>query len=408
MAERTLFRFVPPAGHSIGPHHVVKALFDSFLESGRGFTGMLRAYLGTEFCFPVSSGTAALYLILKTIAERTDRDEVIIPAYCCPSLVAAAAKAGLNVRLCDIERDGFGLDLRMLGQLLNDRTLCVVVVHLFGVPIDVGPIRSLSAQQGVIVVEDSAQAFGIETDDAKLGMKGDIGFYSFGRGKPLSMLGGAAIVTSRIDLAQYIERTLAELPRGGFMTSVSSFAKVATYSLFVHPHFYWIPNSLPFLELGKTRFISGFEVHSLCRYHAALGKILLSLNDSMNEARRTHSLFLIERMAEIADSSTFFIPHVDFPIPYLRLPVIFSSSDLRKRVGKELIRKGIGATPMYGTALPKITGVPEHLLGVQEYPNAEYIAVRLLTLPVSSLMTQKDLNAVIEVFEEAYTPRKYL
>lgn len=399
MAERQFFRFLPPAGDPIPFNDILRAALDSSLGDGGQFAAILRSYLATNHCYLVSSGTAALHLILRAISDETERNEVVIPAYCCPSLVASTVKAGLKVRLCDIRRNGFGFDLERLGELLNPRTLCVVVVHLFGIPHDMKPIMDMVTRAGAITVEDSAQAFGVSPDAAKLGTIGDIGFYSFGRGKPLTMLGGAAIVTNRTDCAEKIEKYLAELPKNPLFVNVSSLAKVTLYSLFVHPYLYWIPNSLPFLRLGETKFVSQFETRSMCRYQAALGKILVFLSDSLNQGRARNSRFLIERLTHCTDNPSFFIPGDDFPIPYLRLPVILVSPNLRERILSELVGKGIGATRMYGVALPRIAGVSPHLFEVAEYPNAEYIAARLLTLPVNSLVTQKDVETVIGVFE---------
>jgi dTDP-4-amino-4,6-dideoxygalactose transaminase len=400
MAGRPFFAFVPPAGHPIGLSHLFRAFLDSTSRDGAQFRDALREYLGVKHCFLVSSGTAALYLILKAVSEGSDRDEVIIPAYCCPSLVAAAAKVGLKVRLCDVCTSSLGLDLKYLQHLLNRRTLCVVAVHLFGIRDDIDSISELAAQQGVAVIEDSAQALWTPNDYGESVRKGDIGLHSFGRGKPLTLLGGGAIVTDRSDFGSRVEKCLTELSEATILGRAISVLQPALYSLFIHPSLYWFPNSIRSLRLGETYLVDDFGVRSISRYHASLGKLLISMNDPFNRDRLEKSRFLIERLTRGRADSVFSIPSLGTPVPYLRLPVVFASPELREAVLNRLISERIGATRMYGLPLSEIPGVAQHLSGEAEYPNARYIAPRLLTLPTNPLMTQRDLETIGEVFDE--------
>jgi len=398
MFRKPSFRLVPPAGHPIALGDVARALIRSFKQGEGELSDMVRSYIGMPYCFLASSGTAALYLILKTRADVMNRREVVIPAYCCPSLVAAAVRAGLKVRLCDIRKDSFDFDLGQLDTVVNEKTLCVLAVHLFGLPVDMEQIGTMASENGAAVVEDSAQAFGVEIDGLKLGTRGDVGFYSFGRGKPLSMLGGGAIVTRLEAIGEQIGHSVEKLHRNPSLTWIDSFMKVGLYSVFVHPHLYWIANSLPLLELGKTKYVGDFGVYPMCRYHVSLGETLLGLNRMLNERRMEISQLLIERLRSLPDDCSFSIPHVNVPFPYLRLPVIFSSPHARERVLRDLVRNGIGATRMYAAALPRIQDVFPHLCDVVEYPNAEYVASRLLTLPVNPFVNRDDMERVAEMF----------
>jgi len=176
---------------------------------------------------------------------------------------------------------------------------------------------------------------------------------------------------------------------------------VTLYSLFVHPNLYWIPNSLPLLGLGKTEYVSDFKTESLCRYLKALGTVCLSLNDSINRERSMRARFLVERLTEERDGSLFSIPGADAHIPYLRLPVICRSPHLRDKILRAMVQSGIGATRMYGVPLSRIPGVAQNLTEVRRYPNAEHIAARLLTLPVTPFVAQKDLDTIVEILRTA-------
>jgi dTDP-4-amino-4,6-dideoxygalactose transaminase len=176
--------------------------------------------------------------------------------------------------------------------------------------------------------------------------------------------------------------------------------QLALYSLFIHPSLYWFPNSLPSLRLGETYLVDDFGVHSISRYHASLGKLLLSMNDTLNGGRLEKSQSLIERLTGARANSLFSIPALETPVPYLRLPVVFESPKLRDVVLNRLISRRIGATRMYGLSLPEISGVSQYLSEEAEYPNARYVARRLLTLPTNPLMRQQDVEVIGEVFDE--------
>ncbi|CAD7772656.1 MAG: DegT/DnrJ/EryC1/StrS aminotransferase family protein [Candidatus Methanoperedenaceae archaeon GB50] len=77
--------------------------FSENTQGEDGFQEIIKTYLKVKHCLLVSSGTAALWLILKAAKEiEQKRNEVIIPAYTCPSVAAAVIRAGLKPILCDI------------------------------------------------------------------------------------------------------------------------------------------------------------------------------------------------------------------------------------------------------------------------------------------------------------------
>jgi len=214
------------------------------------------------------------------------------------------------------------------------------------------------------------------------------------------LLGGGAIVTDRSDFGHRVDECLAGLHGTTILSSVTSVLQLALYSLFIHPALYWFPNSIPSLRLGETYLVDDFGVRSISKYHASLGKFLISMNDALNRDRLEKSRYLIERLTHTRANSVFFIPALGTPVPYLRLPVIFASPQLREAVLSRMISEGIGATRMYAVPLPKIQGVSRHLTQEKEYPNAEYVAERLLTLPTNPLLTSEALETIGAVFDE--------
>ncbi|HEX7766321.1 MAG TPA: DegT/DnrJ/EryC1/StrS family aminotransferase, partial [Nitrospira sp.] len=146
----------------------------------------LKAHYAVRAVFLVTSGKAALTVILRSLAVASRRKQVIIPAYTCFSVPSAIVKAGLEVVLCDVDQDTLDFNFAELEGLLNENVLCVVSTHLFGRPADTERVKQLCGGKGILVVEDAAQAMGGQTGDRLLGTIGDVGFYSLGRGKNMT------------------------------------------------------------------------------------------------------------------------------------------------------------------------------------------------------------------------------
>ena len=95
---------------------------------------ILRLVSGLPHCWPVSSGRAAMTLILKAMrsaAADPTRDEVLIPAYTCYSVPAAIARAGLRPRLCDIDPQTLGMDPEALDRADFSRVLAIISANIF-------------------------------------------------------------------------------------------------------------------------------------------------------------------------------------------------------------------------------------------------------------------------------------
>ena len=174
----------------------------------------LQAYFQKKHCFLVSSGKAALTLILLALKDlHPDRDQVLIPAFTCYSVPSAIVRAGLKIELCDIDSETLDFDFAQMEQkLANPRLLCVIPTHLFGLPADVDRVRRVKKDGDISIVEDAAQAIGSEARGTKLGTLGDVGFFSLGRGKALTAVEGGIIVTDDGNLAERLLHHWDRLP----------------------------------------------------------------------------------------------------------------------------------------------------------------------------------------------------
>jgi len=368
----------PPAAAPIGFKDLLSGL-RGCLDPGviERREGEYREYFGTDHVFFLSSGKAALFLILSALKGASSRRKVIIPAYTCFSVPSAIRKAGLEIVPCDILPESLDFDPIQLESLCDDDTLCVVPTHLFGIPVDVSRVREIAERKGSYVVEDAAQAMGASRGGKKVGTIGDVGFFSFGRGKNVTCGSGGMIVTSSPSIAGRI-RTLYDSVGGETVrASARTFIETSFMQIFLSPYLYWFPRGLPFLKLGETEYHEDFPVFRIGRLKAGLLKGWKERLERSNEGRKaaTHgyieSLGLKKGIGLYSGGSS-----------CLRFPVY-----LRDPGGKEIACDTfgpMGVSPMYPAPVHRIREI-QGRFGESSYPSSEKIVRTLVTLPTHPL-----------------------
>src|SRR4030042_771900 len=101
-----MLRSLPPAGHPIR----IRTILEAFLSAPEEVS-FLKEFNSDIPSFLVSSGTAALVVALSCLKYQSRKNQVILAAYSCPSVIAAILKAGLKPVLCDLRPNCLGMDL---------------------------------------------------------------------------------------------------------------------------------------------------------------------------------------------------------------------------------------------------------------------------------------------------------
>lgn len=352
----------------------------------------IREYFNVRHVFLVSSGKAALTMILNALKSLTPgKKHVLIPAYTCFSVPSAIVKAGLEVSLCDIALSTFDFDYSLLERSVNEDTLCVVPDHLFGIPSDMDRINSLCRDKGIFVIEDAAQAMGGSYNGRKLGTIGDAGFFSLGRGKNITCGSGGIIVTNSGMIADAIEKEFSDLENPRITETFREFLSVAVMGLFIHPSLYWFPAGLPFLKLGETVFYRDFPVKRLSGMKAGLLKGWQKRLEETNRIRRENAAYFCERLRSrlrLSNGSS---------IPCLRLPVMPDETETKERIFSRSERNGLGISRMYPTAINEIEEI-KHQFDGMAFPSAGKAAERLLTIPTHQFLTERDKEEIVKSF----------
>ncbi|MFB9985737.1 DegT/DnrJ/EryC1/StrS family aminotransferase [Mesorhizobium kowhaii] len=151
-------------------------------------------YIGTKHAIGVNSGTDALILALHALGIGQG-DEVITVTNSFHATALAIVRVGAIPVLVDCKPDTFLIDLGQVEQKISRRTRAVIVVHLFGQSVDMAAVHDLAKRNGLLIVEDCAQAIGALSGEKKVGSTSDAGCWSFAPSKNLAAAGDAGAVT---------------------------------------------------------------------------------------------------------------------------------------------------------------------------------------------------------------------
>jgi dTDP-4-amino-4,6-dideoxygalactose transaminase len=155
-------------------------------------------YCGVAHCVGVSSGTAALSLILRANGIGPG-DEVIVPDHGFVASALAVRDAGALPVLCDVDQGSGLIDPDAARALVSRRTAAIVAVHLYGQACDVPAIEAFARQAGLLVLEDASHAPGARLRGRPVGALGTAGAFSFAPGKNLGAHADAGAVCTDDD-----------------------------------------------------------------------------------------------------------------------------------------------------------------------------------------------------------------
>jgi len=350
------------------------AILDTFLHPSGNFEKVLCNYLRVEQCVLACSGRALLYLLLETLKKKDEgiRNEVLIPGYTCYSVAASVAKAGLKLKVYDIDPKTLQPDFDSLRNSTSTKTLAIICQHLFGIPTPVDEFEEIAQKAGVPLIEDAAQAMGGSIDGHSLDTIGDFSIFSFGRGKPLPLGGGGALVGKDEDVLSEIK---FKQQKQGYAQIVAT----AAAQLLSSPLFYWIPEILP-LGLGETIFDPNFKVSAM---HPVMQNLAENSMDILNDLN-THRRHIAKTYVDAFDHKNIFLVSEETTPIYTRFPLM---AGLRQ-IPKEL--KRLGVRRMYPKAIADEETIKPYLVEQEvSTPGASEIAQNLITLPTHLRVGEK-------------------
>lgn len=340
----------------------------------------------------VDSGTSALALALLAAKQQQAHiqdPEVIIPGYCCPDLVAAAAYAGVKPVIIDISVDDPSLDLIELEGAISSQTIAVIAVAFLGIREKLDAIAErLRSHPQVMLIEDNAQWFPDPEDLTTL--SGDTVIFSFGRGKPLSLLGGGLMLIK--------ENVNFSVPEFSHATTSSLLLKLKyfTYNLLLKPQLYQLLNRNPLIKLGETRYHSLEPIHQLDNVRCSLlyPNLIKYWSQDRTGEKFFDEIFLSKKKNDLNILFSYRRKRL------LRYPLLLPNVKQRDRLLARLNRSGLGASVMYQKPLIEIEGVRAMVKSMGSQPNTISFAQRFITLPLHEKVTEQHL---LRIAEHLYT-----
>lgn len=161
-------------------------------------------YCGAKYCIGVGNGLDALKLIIDAYALKKE-DEVIVPANTYIASILSIAKSGAMPVLVEPDIDNYNIDPKKIEAAITPNTKAIMVVHLYGQACDMQAISKIARRHNLIVIEDSAQAHGAKNNEKRVGNLSDASAFSFYPGKNLGALGdGGAVTTNNPKIAEKI------------------------------------------------------------------------------------------------------------------------------------------------------------------------------------------------------------
>lgn len=394
MALSMAFAQYPPTGDAFALSELAKVIGGR--NSRQRLTETLRGQLGPVEVELFASGREAMRRAFVECAERTGRSAVLIPAYCCYSIPASARAAGLDVRLIDVGPNA-ALDPKAVERAPMELAAAVVVGNLFGIPEPISRIRELARLAGTAVIDDAAQALGARDSDGRVGSRSELAILSFGRGKPLSGLGGGAICR-RVEATS---QSASEGPATGSPAATQSptgrsrlsavLQALAYNAVRLRLVFPWVAR-IPQLKVGHTVYDPKFRRGAIAESNLAL---VAAAVDRFQERARVRAL-AAEHLATAISASSAFAPLIATGTcvgVYPRLALLAPSESARDRALETLAKLGAGASRMYPQSLDQLEALQAE--GGEPCPGARDLARRILTLPARPLGHRQEL-AIVE------------
>ncbi|MBP4050851.1 DegT/DnrJ/EryC1/StrS family aminotransferase [Chromobacterium violaceum] len=339
----------------------LKEKFSEVLNSGwyingnevRTFERSFAEYCDVDHAIGVSNGLDALHLILRAF-DIGSGDEVIVPSNTFIATWLAVTYCGAIPVPVEPDEKTYNIDPKLIEAAITENTKAIVVVHLYGQPADIDPILEIANKYGLKVIEDAAQAHGAKYKEKKVGSLGHAAAFSLYPGKNLGALGdGGVVTTNNLELAKKIK----------MLTNYGS-------------------------EVKYEHEMLGFNCR-LDELQAGLLNIKLAYLDEQNEKRRK----IAEKYSKELD---FLAPHVADnvePVWHLYVVQIPNRDEFQQRL------KAMGVETLVHYPTPPHLQKAYAYLGYANgsFPIAEKIHRNVLSLPMGSWMSDRQVETVIDV-----------
>lgn len=165
------------------------------------FEEQFAARMGRKYGIAVSNGSVAIDAAVIALGIGPG-DEVILPTFTIISCAAAIVRAGAVPVVVDCDPSTWNIDINQIEDKITPRTKAIMVVHIYGLPVDMEPVLALADRYGLQIIEDAAEMHGQTYKDRPCGSFGAISTFSFYPNKHITTGEGGMLLTDDEHLAQ--------------------------------------------------------------------------------------------------------------------------------------------------------------------------------------------------------------
>lgn len=347
----------------------IKEVANSVLDSKRFIKGGENEKLGEEFSkyanadygVTVSSGTAALFLALKAIGIKKG-DEVITVSHSFIATAATVVHNQGNLKFLDVDEESYCMDVNQIEELINKNTKAIIPVHLYGHAVDMDSLMNIAKEKELFVIEDACQAHGAEYNGKKVGSIGDVGCFSFFPSKNMTVCGdGGIAVINNEELAEKISMLRDQGRKDKYLHEIIGY---------------------------------NFRMSELA---AAIGRVELKHLEEWTKSRRKNTEKYNELLREVEQ---IILPiEKEYAKHVYHMYVIRSKE--RRRLAEFLKEKGIETGIHYPIPIHKQPCFKEY--NGLHLPVTEKIVTEILSLPMSPLLKESEVEYVCKSIKEFYS-----
>ena len=377
---------------------------DFFGTPAESLEAGLARFIGVPEVQIECSGTAALIVALETLKKRSPRKTVVISAFTCPLVPLAIHRCGLKIAVCDTEKDRSDFDAAALNRAVGSDTLCVIPAHLGGGVSNLEPVLGIAKRCGAFVVEDATQSFGALWRGQPAGTVGDIGFFSLGAGKGLSIYKGGFLFAREPETRAALRETSREIVPSRPLTELVRFFELVGYRVFYNRSGLRFVYGAPLrrhLALGRPERAVGDEVdpnipiHKVSEVRKRVGASALArLREAIaqNAARAQRRIAELEKIAGVTVVKD--LPDGSGACTFIM--VLFVSKERCDAALAKLWKAGLGVTKLFIHDIAGYTFL-KGIVPAADVPNARSFAARHLSITNSAWLGDQDFERILSV-----------
>jgi perosamine synthetase len=201
--------------------YVTKAVSEGWISGEGKYVAEFEEAMGLlckrKHAIAVSNGSVAIDLAIEALGIGGG-DEVILPSFTIISCLAQILRNGATPVFVDALPDTWNMDVSQVESLISPKTKAIMAVHTYGIPVDMDPLIDMASRHGIPIIEDAAEAHGIEYKNRVAGSMGLVSTFSFYANKNITTGEGGMVLTDDGALASKIRtlRNLAFMPEKRF------------------------------------------------------------------------------------------------------------------------------------------------------------------------------------------------